>query len=169
MKNKTKNKIRSKKGMTLVEIVVGIALVVIVFSSCLGAMVGGYTTTIKNADENKIAVLNASLNELLVNTVRDLKLTESAVSPTGEINDARITETVTEYLPSALYVKPSEYPKNDVSVDFQYTIAPVVDDKTALTKGSEKSLIKGIVIKTCFNSSKGANTYQSFVPFTKTA
>ena len=169
MKKKMKIK-NSKKGVTLVELIVGIAIIAIIFSSTLGAMVGGYTTTIKNADENKIAILNSSLNELLVNTVRDMKLTESSVSLTGEITDARVLETVTEYLPAAVYVKPTEFPKNDASIDFQYTLSPVMDNKTAISRGpSDDKPMKGIIIKTCFNSSKGSNIYQSFVPFTKTA
>ena len=120
MKNKAKNKIRSKKGMTLVEIVVGISLVVIVFASCLGAMVGGYTTTIYNSDENRVAVLNGSLNEIIVSTIHNYgpvnsesveRLVGGATSPLNpaikdnvEFDDSRLGTTT-----SATYVKPEDF------------------------------------------------------------
>ena len=56
---KLKKKMKSKKGITLVEILIGVTIVVIVFASTLGAMVGGFTTTMYNSDENRAAVLNA--------------------------------------------------------------------------------------------------------------
>ena len=67
MTRTVRKKIRSKKGMTLVEILVGVTIVVIVFASTLGAMVTGYTTTLFNADENRSAVLNSSVNEIVLN------------------------------------------------------------------------------------------------------
>ena len=70
--NKKIEKIYSKKGMTLVEIIVGIAIIVIVFAGTLGAMVGGYTTTVKNADQNKVASENKALNEILMDTIGKL-------------------------------------------------------------------------------------------------
>lgn len=71
MKIRRLKKLRSKKGISLIELVVGITIVVIVFSSTLGAMVGGYTTTLYNADDTKAATLNASLNEIIMNTIID--------------------------------------------------------------------------------------------------
>ena len=159
-------KFKSKKGVTLVELVVGIAIIAIIFASTLGAMVGGYTTTIKNADQNKAAVLNASLNEIIINTVRDIHLNESSVyTYTGEISDLRITDTVAEYMPEATYVKPNAFPNN--TDDYQYTIQPVRDTTTQLSVSGVNYDIKGIMIKTCFESAAGPVIYQSFVPFTK--
>lgn len=84
MKKRMK-KLASKKGVTLVELVVGIALISIVFSSTLGAMVGGYTTTLKNADQNKAAVLNSSLNEVMINTLHNMKLSDTSAGDPGRI------------------------------------------------------------------------------------
>ncbi len=172
----------SKKGLTLVELIVGVAIIAIVFSSTLGAMMGGFTTTVNNADQNKAAIINASVNEIIVNTILDLRLKETSVSATGEINDVRITDSITElfsnfnqdenivaYAGDATYVKPSEFPKDNAG-EFQYTIIPVTDDSSALSKtATDKKSIKGMIVKTYFNTLRGSNIYQSFVPFTKAA
>ena len=185
MKNKAKNKIRSKKGMTLVEIVVGISLVVIVFASCLGAMVGGYTTTIYNSDENRVAVLNGSLNEIIVSTIHNYgpvnsesveRLVGGATSPLNpaikdnvEFDDSRLGTTT-----SATYVKPEDfaspdqtkYPGKDLSI--RYTLVPgtrsdlVVSD----TPGNTKTVqVTGVWIRTCFEAARGPIFYESFVPY----
>lgn len=76
MKKTIRLKLKSKKGVTLIELLVGITIVVIVFASTLGAMVGGFTTTVRNSDENRASVLNASVNEIIFNCVRKMRISE---------------------------------------------------------------------------------------------
>ena len=71
-----KRKIKSKKGLTLVELVVGVTIVVIVFASCLGALVSGYTTTMYNSDQNKASSLNESLNDILISILGRMYYTD---------------------------------------------------------------------------------------------
>lgn len=189
MKIKTKKsvitKLKSKKGLTLVELVVGIALVVIVFSSCLGAMVGGYTTTIYNADENRVAVLNASLNEIIVSTIHNYGPVNSdsvtrlvsdpnspllkAIDDNITFDDARLHTTT-----SATYVKPEDignpdqslYPGKDLSV--RYTLVP--DTTSNLTVSgvggtTNQVAVSGVWIRTCFEAARGPIYYESFVPY----
>ena len=69
MKKRVKKKFlvfRSKKGISLVELIVGIVILVMVFTSTLTAMTNGYTDTIFNADTNRHAVEGGSLNEIIM-------------------------------------------------------------------------------------------------------
>lgn len=67
-----KSKIKSKVGMTLLELIIGITIVVIVFASTLGAMVSGYATTVYNAQDNRASVLNSSRNEIVFTAFKRL-------------------------------------------------------------------------------------------------
>lgn len=182
MKRKSeKRKIKSKKGMTLVEILIGVTLVVIVFASTLGAMVGGFTTTVYNSDENKAAVLNASINEVILNTVHNLKLPDSskvdeeiASIQTDNIADSAIVAAVKESVPEAVYVKAitdssgnyTVHFANDVS--YQYTLIP--ETKTTLKVDNDPThdvKVDGVTIKTCFDSAAGQIIYETFVPYKK--
>jgi len=64
-------KYRSKKGMSLVELVVGVTIIAIVLASAAGAIVTGYKTTIDNAERNKVAAISASMNEVIMKAVKN--------------------------------------------------------------------------------------------------
>lgn len=196
MKKKIIKKLRSKRGLTLLEILIGVTLVVIVFSSTLGAMVGGYTTTIYNADENRSAVINASLNEAIVNTVHNLAISnkdkldmyvEDIGTAAVNANNNVIVSAVEAMVPEAKYVAPvkegGEYvvhfldtadaAGNDYS--YQYSLIPEKNTSLDIVKaksyvagsGVNAVSIKGITVKTCFYSAQGPVIYESFVPYTK--
>ncbi len=171
-------KLRSKRGLTLVEILIGVAIVVIVFASTLGAMVGGFTTTLYNADENRAAVLNSSLNEVIMNTVHNMAFTKSEGLDDDDISSGDptvsvIVSAVAANIPDAVYV-PAEEIDGKMSVNFpkgesyQYTLIP--DVKTTLQTNSPTGTpveMDGVAIKTCFDSAGGAIIYESFVPYSK--
>ena len=176
---KLKKKVRSKKGLTLVEILIGVTIVVIVFASTLGAMVGGFTTTLYNADENRAAILNASLNEIIMNTLGKMNISDSAGADdvimdiqSSDPTRSAIVAAVTASVPEAKYVpatvdgsgKPTVvFSENE---NYQYSLIPNVDlpmDNHS-SPGSTYS-VKGIQIKTRFASASGAIIYESFVPF----
>ncbi len=178
MKRKTLKKLRSKRGLTLVEILIGVAIVVIVFASTLGAMVGGFTTTLYNADENRAAVLNSSLNEIIMNTVHNMAFTEKAAVDnddiaSGDPDASVIVSAVAANIPEAVYVAPEEinghmsvnFPKGET---YQYTLIPDVSTNLNTNKpGGTPVEMKGVAIKTCFDSAAGPITYESFVPYSK--
>lgn len=190
MKKKKLKKLRSKRGLTLVEILIGITIVVVVFASTLGAMVGGFTTTIYNADENRAAVLNASVNEVIMNTIHNLSLTgkddledyvDSITTDTATNNP--LVAAVTATVPDAKYVAPDASTGDvqfmgtavgDEDYTYQYSLIPEkVSDldrtkSTYRTTGSPTTVsIKGITVKTCFYSAAGPIIYESFVPYSK--
>ncbi len=189
MKKRIKQKIKSKKGLTLVEILVGVALVVIVFASTLGAMVGGFTTTVYNSDENRASVLNASVNEIIFNTVRKMRISdydeaadfleevEAAATSSGSVADDTyayaLVASVAAQVPDAKYVVP-EYEGGAYSVSFpsgesyQYSLIPEQKKPLGmLTASGTDYEIDGITIKTCFESAGGPIIYESFVAFSK--
>lgn len=165
--NKKIEKIYSKKGMTLVEIIVGIAIIVIVFAGTLGAMVGGYTTTVKNADQNKVASENKALNEILMDTIGKLGFANASdaancvsvlENATGTNDNATAIKTVAEKKCSGVkYVKSADFP--DENTDCQYTL---ITDKSPKADTQD---IPGVIIKTAMKSSAGWVINQSFVPY----
>ena len=64
-------KFRSKKGMSLVELIVGVAIMAMAISSAAGAIVTGYKTTIDNAVRNEAAAKCASLNEVIMKGIKN--------------------------------------------------------------------------------------------------
>lgn len=175
---KLKKKTRSKKGLTLVEILIGVSIVVIVFSSTLGAMVGGFTTTVNNSDQNRAAILNSSLNEIIMNTVIKMQITEDSADDrmmdieSGDPALSPILAAVSAAVPEAKYVPATVDGSGNPTVafaegvDYQYTLLPGTDlpiDTGA--GGATTNSVKGIAIKTRFESADGGLIYESFVPY----
>ncbi len=178
-KKKKKLNFRSKKGVTLLELVIGIAIVVIIFASTLGAMVGGYTTTLRNADQTKVASLNAALNEVIIYTlenkqvaaesdVTDLVTMGSTQSPLKGALEGIFTDAANR----PKYVEPASYPitntNNPNYADYQFTLVTTQStsiDRTLLGAATPSLELKGVYIKTCFQSASGPINYESFVPY----
>lgn len=176
---KLRKKLHSKKGLTLVEILVGVTIVVIVFASTLGAMVGGFTTTMYNSDENKAAILNASLNEIIMNVVGEMNVNDSDAADdlimdveSGDPSASPIIAAVSAAVPEAKYVpatidgsgNPTVVFSDDV--DYQFSLIPNVSfDLDTHSPTGETVAVKGIQIKTKFASASGDIIYESFVPF----
>lgn len=175
--NKKIKKRNSKKGMTLVELLVGVAIVVIVFAGTLGAMVGGYSTTVNNADQNKINATNQATNEIIMGTVKSLgfsgkadaqkcvdelkviKTTTEPDDPPAERIQAKAIQGAAEKRCSGIeYVDQDQFPKDNV--DCQYTI--IIPNSPTMVDSQE---IDGIIIKTAMKSSSGFVINQSFVPY----
>lgn len=189
-----RKKLRSKRGVTLVEVIVGVTIVAIVFSSTLGAMVGGYTTTLRNAESNKNSVKNTSINEVLNVSLANLHLTSEDTEEVDEIcsgddtsEEFKMLKEAAESLDSkATFIEYDNFPKlepaegveNDVVPTFQYTFFTVGDDTGVVDPESSKPVydttlktdgsdvkIKGIVLKTCAISSSGPLFFESFVSY----
>ncbi|MDD6488616.1 MAG: prepilin-type N-terminal cleavage/methylation domain-containing protein [Clostridia bacterium] len=172
--NIKKKKFRSKRGMTLVELVIGIAIVVIVFASTLGAMVGGYSTTVNNADENKVAAQNAATNEVIMRTLKSLQWESAddandcldalrAGNPASDDAAAAINAAATIYAADThtyigmQFVDSGSFPSD--SVDYQYTLL----EATSQVDGKD---ITGTVVKTAMKTStSGFVINESFAPY----
>ena len=182
MKKNLKKKIRSKRGMSLVELVVGITLVVIVFASTLGALVGGYTTTIYNSDQTRVAALNASLNERIICTIRNYgTINDSTISRLIGDSNAPLQKAMNDVIQSGeiggvanvTYVSPDNFTDpvspeaaaHGTSKSIRYTLVPSVESTVTGNGGSAN--IKGVWIRTCFDSAAGTVFFESFVPYTE--
>lgn len=164
MRNKIK-KLRSKKGLTLVELLVGIAIVVIVFAGTLGAMVGGYTTTVGNADQNKVAAKNVATNEVIMDTIKkiEFKAIEDAEDCVDALKNGSTDPSATAIQAAAekqcsgiKFVDSASFP--DSNTDCQYTL---LVGQTTQTNGQT---ISGVIVKTAMKSSVGFVINQSFIP-----
>lgn len=175
MKKRFRKKIprfNSKRGMSLVELVVGITIIVIVFGATLSAMTNGYSTTIYNAEVNKSAVGGGSLNELLFQSVSKLDFyNEEAAQeyffgvgntkdPNSDSENA-VHAAALSYDESIKYVSPDEFPLQNV--DVQYTVE--LNSSSKVTDGSNQHTIKGIKVQTYVASSRGSLVNNSFIPY----
>lgn len=159
---------KSKKGLTLIEIVVGVTIVVIVFASTLGAMVSGYTTTLKNADENKAAIKSAAVNEIIMKTISNLNLEDGAAvnDIINTINDSdNVIKVAAEKECSNIkYVSSGDFLK-ETKGDEQYTI--IANQSSEIEYNGTKKTVKGITIKTAVKSSSGFVSNETFVPYSR--
>lgn len=71
---------KSKKGMTLVELVVAIAVVSIVFSAAMGAIVHGYAAVVQNNSAEEASIRAQGVADTVASTLGDV------------INDKTITD-----------------------------------------------------------------------------
>ncbi len=165
-------KLRSKKGMSLVELVVGITIIVIVFGSTLSAMTNGYSTTLYNADVNKSAVEGGSLNELLFQSISELGFYDKAEaqeyffgaasnkSPNSDPGNA-VHAAAKTFDSTVLYYDKNVFPA--AGVETQYTID--LDASSKVQKGAKQYTIKGIYVQSYVYSSRGSLVNHSFIPY----
>lgn len=167
-------KVRSKKGMSLVELLVGITIIAIVFASSAGSIVTGYKTTVDNAERNTAAAVGASLNELIMQGIRNCDFENRAAceeyffgtgSPAKDPNtdgENSIHQMTLSLDSSTKFVLNASYPNSQD--DVQYTIDPAATSQVTIS-GVDKE-IKGVLIKTAVNSSAGMVFNTSFVAYT---
>ncbi len=157
----------SKKGMSLVELVVGITIIVVVFGATLSAMMNSFANTVYNADMDKTAVGASSVNELMMEAAVKKMFSGAddvnAMFTNGQPNDSNTVHTAAlTVIPEMEYVLPNQFPQD--GVDNQYTI--VTDAKSTTSRLSSSSSIKGITIRTLVRGSNGTLYNESFVAYT---
>lgn len=174
-----KKKLRSKQGLSLAELVVGMAIIVIVFAATLTGLTTGYTTTVKNADLNKAVVKCASTNEIISTAVANLNLVRTNnigdITAQQNANDAKIKSAAEVAYPGIVYINPSYFPKMDKDpttgeqYDAQWTYNMNTNDgmaKISRTDGTVKTMF-GVVVRTAVNSSNGYVYCRNIVPYAK--
>ncbi|GEM_PF-4399114 len=166
-------KLRSKKGLSLVELIVGITILVIIFTATLSAMTNGYTTTLFNADVNKKAVEGGSLNEILMQTLQKQEFYNEAdftsrfyggtSTPAGEAGLAVDAAAKAKY-DNIAFVPPSDFPRTGEEYENQYTV--ISNGTSNVKKGTKTYAIRGITVITSLDSVKGPVINTSFIPYT---
>lgn len=175
-------KLRSKKGLSLVELIVGVTIMAMAISSAAGAIVTGYKTTIDNAIRNEAAAKCASVNEVIMKAVKNCDFydadeakkyffekttgegagaTTVSLDPNTNADDSVYQAGKAKF--SDLYYNSSTvFP--DEAHDLQYQIdINAVENLTA--DGVEDIAMKGIKIKTAINVPDGYVEIFSFVPY----
>lgn len=157
------HRMRSKRGLSLVELVVGVAIMVIVFGATMSAMANGYTDTLYNAEQNVGAADGASVNEVIMAALQNAQFPNEddcidyfSINPNENENNA-VNEAAKSVSPNIQYVPEEQFPKNDVME--QYTI---VTDVT--TVAGTRSL-KGMEVRTAVKSTRGWIINKSFVAY----
>lgn len=157
-------KLRSKKGLTLVEILVGVVIIVIVFGATLSAMVHGFSKTLRNADTNKSAVEGGSVNEVIMEAIKKQKVADEIAAETlMSTSDNPVHAAANAACNGIVYVEnPSDFPKSEY--DNQYTIVFNASSDVTTTS-AKKPTIKQMEIITSVMSSDGTVINRSYVSY----
>lgn len=159
---------RSRKGMTLVELIVGMTIIVIVFSGVVWGIAHGYATTVNNVTIDTASARSQSvtddvithLNLYKISSAADFDITVSSGAATTTIRQMIADEVYS--MTDAVYVNPSDF-TNDTSKDPQYTI--ITDYETTIAEGGTTTKISGCVVKSAVLSSKGFIVTTAFIPY----
>lgn len=156
----------SKKGLTLVEILVGVTIIVIVFGATLGAMTQGYSSTLRNADEDKAAAVGSSVCDTVATAIKKLGMT-SADELEEYFNDhseddnavilaARAVQTNIDYLSSydSVYT---------ATGDYQFAIQ--FNKESTVTDSGDNPTISGAIVTASIRSTRGYIRTSVFVPY----
>ncbi len=179
MKSRLRQKVpkcRTKKGLSLVELIVGITIIAMVLASASGAIVTGYKTTIDNAERNKAAASSASMNEVILKAIKNCGLAdegeaeeqfflaadgETATTPDQKA-DEPVYAAVQILYPGVKYSQTNVF--SDANGDYQYYLNPSAE-RVLEESGSANIRIKGIEITTAVAVGSGFERIISFVPY----
>ncbi|MGN0537181.1 MAG: type II secretion system protein [Acutalibacteraceae bacterium] len=159
---------RSRKGMTLVELIVAMAIIVIVFSGVVWGITHGYATTVNNVTVDSASAKSQSvtddvvehLNLYRISSAADFDITVPVGTEMKKIHEMIENDVVN--MTGAVYVDPSDF-TNDTGKDPQYTI--IKDQTTTITKGTTPTVIEGCIVKSAVLSTNGFIVTTSFVPY----
>ncbi len=161
-------KYRSKKGMTLVELLAGVVIIVIVFGATLSAMTNGFAVTLHNAATNQYAVEGESVNEIILQAISKQEFSDGADARLKiEANNNPIDVAAKSVVPGIKYVKYEDFESS--SEEDRYTVK--FDAKTTVSSAvlsGRKQLnyaISGMEITTHVTSSTGVVRNTSFVAY----
>ncbi len=166
---KTKKKFyRSRKGVTLVELIVGMAIIVIVFSGVVWGIAHGYATTVNNVTVDKASAKSQAITDDVSSYLRLYKIScptdfDNPVDPatgTTSIKDA-IADDVFDATGGAVWVDDSVF--YDSSEEMKYTI--ITDYTTSIADGTSSTEIKGCVVKSAVLSTNGFIITTEFIPY----
>jgi len=183
MKNKLRQKspkCRTKKGLSLVELIVGITIIAMVLASASGAIVTGYKTTIDNAVRNRAAAESASMNEVILKAIKNCGFSDkdeanelfflkddgvTATDPQkkdADTADEPVFAAVKKRYSDVQYSATKSFLQE--SGDYQYTLN--TDAKRTLKDSSGEDIdITGVEITTAVASPIGFEEIVSFVPY----
>ena len=178
MKSKMRQKIpkcRSKKGLSLVELIVGVLIIAMVLASASGVIVTGYKTTVDNASRNRAAAESASMNEVIMIAIKNCAFSSESEAEEHffwnvDINGAKVSKTDPEKKGSDPVFEAVKklYPDVHYIEDFsssQYDFMYKLNIKAQRTLNPDNEVIKGIEITTAVATPLGLEQIVSFIPY----
>ncbi len=157
-------KLRSKKGITLIEILVGVAIIVIVFGATLSAMTNGYSKVLYNAETNKSAAEGGSINEVILEAVKRQGFANAEECFDYFTNADNAVHGAAKSADDTIqYVNYAQFPV--MNIDNQYAINMEAESIVSTENGDHR--LKGLEILTSINSVEGVVVNRSFVAYTE--
>ncbi len=165
---KFKRRYKSKKGLTLVELIVAIAVVSIVFSAAMTAIVHGYASIAQNnsIDEASIKAQGVAdtVASTLGNVLSDTTITDYDAAVLGAIND---TSGLKEKLDNVEFFDGvshslSNFPSDSSSKEIQCAVQKIDTLSTTRTGSLDVNCV-GYKIMVCVGSSQGDIIVSSMV------
>lgn len=176
MKIKKKQFYRSRKGVTLVELVVAMTIIVIVFAGVVSGIAHGYATTLNNVTVDKASAKSQSITDDIltelklynVSSFSDLSISvdlSTSATILDRIKDD-IKENAADPTVGVYYVaNPADF-TNDTSQDPQFTLIDSSSDIVSTgAGGTTTTTVKGCIIKTAVLSSEGFIVTTAFYPY----
>lgn len=148
---------KSKKGVTLVELVVAITLVSIVFSATITAIVHSYTTVQTNRSNEEASLISRSLTDTIVSTIANA----ADVSEVEELaNGVPGTHVGFAAKAGAYYIdrlggSSEEFPNPSASNPDKQFIIEAVNDLETSKSGTAGKKISGYKVSVAVLSSQG--------------
>ncbi len=157
---------KSKKGMTLVEVVVALAVVSIVFSVTMSAIVSGYSTILSNRSVEEASVEAQGIADTVVSTIAGVN--EADIHDLVYSSSATPTYRGLEDIAEAVYVdnlsSSSAFPDNTLpigKVDRQFTIERV-NNLVTNKPGTIDTTFNGYKVTAAVTSTEGFITVTAF-------
>ena len=158
---------RSRAGVTLVELIVAITIIVIVFTSVVYAFANGYSSTVSNVNVDAASAESQGITDAVMEAVSIYQLS-SSVTLSSTMSDSN---TIANHIASdiydstgATYVDSSVFPDSDGD-DMQFTIIEGQTATTTNTTDATKQDIEGCIVKSAVLSVDGFIITEAFVPY----
>lgn len=160
------SRVRSKRGLSLIELVVGVTIMVIVFGGTMSAMANGYTDTLYNASENVDAAEGAAINEIVMTTLQNKAFaSESEFNEYFGTHPPNINDSNNAFYAAAntaagggvRYTAKVNFPDNAYSKQFT-----IISDASSIV-GTKT--VSGMEIWSAVKTVKGWVINKSFIPY----
>ncbi|MFR7819229.1 type II secretion system protein [Candidatus Pseudoruminococcus sp.] len=161
---------KTKKGMTLVELVVAITLISIVFASAMSGIVHGYMSVVKNKNVEQASMQAKGVADKIVSGINDILNNDNITD-----KDAEIKSMVQKQSPSVSFYKNGVL--NQIDNNFPQATNGTNDIQVAVTKMSNVEVAKDGALNKQFNGYKvyvatacsGSSEKNSFITVTATS
>lgn len=141
---------KTKKGMTLVELVVAITLISIVFASAMSGIVHGYMSVVKNKNVEQASMQAKGIADKIVSGINDI-LSDDTITD----KDAKIVDLVQKQTPKVLFYQNTITDQQSViDSSFPRNSGGTSDTQVAILKLSNLSVTKNGALTKDFNGYK---------------